>query len=137
MSKAMKAVAVLGGGPTTINGRVSGLTPGHHGFHVHALSDTTNGCNSTGPHFNPTEKEHGAPEDEVRHVGDLGNLNAGKEGNVEFNIVDKQIKLSGPHSVIGRAIVVHADSDDLGRGRLELSKETGNAGERIACGEIF
>ncbi|KAH6822875.1 copper/zinc superoxide dismutase 1 [Perilla frutescens var. hirtella] len=30
--------------PTTITGNVSGLKPGLHGFHVHALGDTTNGC---------------------------------------------------------------------------------------------
>ncbi|ONK79184.1 uncharacterized protein A4U43_C01F3780 [Asparagus officinalis] len=31
-----------------------------------------------------------------------------------------KIKLSGSHSVFGRAIVVHADPDDLGRGKLTL-----------------
>lgn len=35
-------------GPTTVTGNVSGLKPGLHGFHVHALGDTTNGCLSTG-----------------------------------------------------------------------------------------
>jgi hypothetical protein len=35
-------------GPTTVTGSVSGLKPGLHGFHVHALGDTTNGCMSTG-----------------------------------------------------------------------------------------
>ncbi len=33
---------------TTVTGKVQGLTPGKHGFHVHALGDTTNGCLSTG-----------------------------------------------------------------------------------------
>ncbi|KAH6779516.1 copper/zinc superoxide dismutase 1 [Perilla frutescens var. hirtella] len=37
-----------GDGPTTITGNVSGLKPELHGFHVHALGDTTNGCMSTG-----------------------------------------------------------------------------------------
>ncbi len=46
------------------------------------------------------------------------------------------MKLVGPHSVIGRSFMVHADPDDLGKGGIDLSKTTGNAGARIACGEI-
>ncbi|KAL9233266.1 hypothetical protein vseg_008287 [Gypsophila vaccaria] len=125
-----------GDGPTTVTGTVTGLKPGLHGFHVHALGDTTNGCMSTGPHFNPTGKEHGAPEDDVRHAGDLGNITAGDDGTAIFSIIDSQIPLSGPNSIVGRAVVVHADPDDLGRGGHELSKSTGNAGARIACGII-
>lgn len=41
-------VCKLFSGPTTVTGNVSGLKPGLHGFHVHALGDTTNGCMSTG-----------------------------------------------------------------------------------------
>jgi Cu-Zn family superoxide dismutase len=120
---------------TTVTGKVQGLTPGKHGFHVHALGDTTNGCLSTGPHFNPNNKEHGAPEDTIRHAGDLGNITAGEDGVAEVSLKDLQIPLTGVNSIIGRAVVVHADPDDLGKGGHELSKSTGNAGGRLACGK--
>ncbi|KAK9079923.1 hypothetical protein SSX86_001598 [Deinandra increscens subsp. villosa] len=151
-SKMVKAVVVLNssegvsgtiffnqeaeGAPTTVTGDLSGLKPGPHGFHVHALGDTTNGCMSTGPHYNPHGKEHGAPHDETRHAGDLGNVTVGEDGTAKFTIVDKQIPLIGAQSIIGRAVVVHADADDLGKGGHELSKSTGNAGGRVACGII-
>lgn len=146
-----KAVAVLKGasevegvvtltqdddGPTTVNVRITGLTPGLHGFHLHEFGDTTNGCISTGPHFNPNNLTHGAPEDEVRHAGDLGNIVANAEGIAEATIVDTQIPLTGPNSVVGRAFVVHELEDDLGKGGHELSLSTGNAGGRLACGVV-
>ncbi|XP_020548926.1 superoxide dismutase [Cu-Zn] 2 isoform X2 [Sesamum indicum] len=116
---------------THVKGRICGLTPGLHAFHIHALGDTTNGCNSTGPHFNPLNKDHGSPIDDERHAGDLGNIVAGSDGVAEISITDRQIPLSGEHSILGRAVVVHADPDDLGRGGHELSKTTGNAGARV------
>lgn len=36
-----------------VEGKITGLSPGKHGFHVHALGDLSNGCVSTGSHFNP------------------------------------------------------------------------------------
>ncbi|KAK9280146.1 hypothetical protein L1049_013833 [Liquidambar formosana] len=146
-----KAVAVLKGnsavegvvtlsqeddGPTTVNVRVTGLTPGPHGFHLHEYGDTTNGCISTGAHFNPNNMTHGAPEDKIRHAGDLGNIVANAEGVAEATIVDDQIPLGGPNAVVGRALVVHELEDDLGKGGHELSLTTGNAGGRLACGVV-
>uniref|UniRef100_A0A2P2JAW8 Superoxide dismutase [Cu-Zn] n=1 Tax=Rhizophora mucronata TaxID=61149 RepID=A0A2P2JAW8_RHIMU len=123
-------------GATHVRGRITGLSPGLHGFHIHALGDTTNGCNSTGPHFNPLKKDHGAPADEERHAGDLGNIVAGSDGVAEVSVKDMQIPLTGPYSILGRAVVVHADPDDLGKGGHQLSKTTGNAGARVGCGII-
>ncbi|KAL8147170.1 superoxide dismutase [Cu-Zn] 2 [Apium graveolens] len=147
----IKAVAIISGntnvggslqfvqdssGSTHVKGKITGLSPGLHGFHIHALGDTTNGCISTGPHFNPLQKNHGAPTDDDRHAGDLGNVVASPHGIAEVSIVDSRIPLSGQHSILGRAVVVHADPDDLGRGGHELSKTTGNAGARVGCGII-
>ncbi|XP_048599145.1 superoxide dismutase [Cu-Zn]-like isoform X1 [Brassica napus] len=67
-------------GTTHVTGKISGLSPGFHGFHIHSFGDTTNGCNSTGPHFNPLNRVHGPPDEEERHAGDLGNIFAGSDG---------------------------------------------------------
>jgi len=120
----------------TVTGELTGLAPGQHGFHVHEFGDNTNGCTSAGGHFNPHGKTHGAPEDENRHAGDLGNVVAGDDGVAKVNITDKVISLTGANSIIGRTVVVHADVDDLGKGGHELSATTGNAGARLACGVI-
>lgn len=119
-----------------LNGSVTGLKPGLHGFHIHEKGDLGNGCLASGAHFNPHKLMHGAPDDSNRHVGDLGNINAPASGDTPISISDSVIALSGQHDVIGRAIVIHSDADDLGRGSSELSKTTGNAGSRVACGVI-
>ena len=85
---------------------------------------------------NPFGKGHGAPSDSDRHVGDLGNFKTDGQGNAKGSVTDQQVKLIGEHSVLGRTLVVHAGTDDLGKGGNEESKKTGNAGGRPACGVI-
>jgi Cu-Zn family superoxide dismutase len=119
------------GGKVEITGEISGLTPGLHGFHVHEFGDLSSDDGmSTGAHFNPEGKKHGGPHSDMRHVGDLGNIKADKDGVAKFTITDSQVTLSGPHSVIGRALIVHAKEDD------EKSDPSGNAGDRIGGGVI-
>ncbi|KAM3506410.1 hypothetical protein MY11210_007560 [Beauveria gryllotalpidicola] len=123
--------------PTTITYNISGnATYAERGFHIHTFGDNTNGCTSAGPHFNPHGKKHGSPADEERYVGDMGNVRTDENG-VAFGIMtDTSIKLTGPQSVIGRTVVIHDGTDDLGRGGHEQSLITGNAGGRPACGVI-
>ncbi|KAF2721154.1 copper/zinc binding superoxide dismutase [Polychaeton citri CBS 116435] len=122
---------------TTVTWNISGNdADAQRGMHVHAYGDNTNGCTSAGPHFNPHNKTHGAPSDSERHVGDLGNFKTDGQGNAQGSVSDKLIKLIGPESILGRTVVVHAGTDDLGKGGNEESKKTGNAGGRPACGVI-
>lgn len=87
---------------TTISWDISGHDANaERGMHVHAFGDNTNGCTSAGPHFNPYNKTHGAPDDEERHVGDLGNFKTDGQGNAKGSVTDKLIKLIGSESVIG------------------------------------
>jgi superoxide dismutase, Cu-Zn family len=123
--------------PVHIRGTFSGLSSnGKHGFHIHQWGNLTKGCSTAGPHFNPYTKSHGGPNDEERHLGDLGNINSDEEGRASFELIDSKISLYGCNSIIGRSLVVHKDEDDLGRGNFEDSKTTGHSGARIACGVI-
>ena len=119
------------GEETIIKGIIKGLTPGLHGFHIHEFGDLSDGCASAGGHYNPEGVDHGGLEH--GHVGDLGNIKADDQGIARFQFKAPRVQL---HDVVGRAIVIHADTDDLGQGGDEESTKTGNAGDRVACGVI-
>ena len=115
---------------------ISNVPEGLHGFHIHQSGDLREGCNSLCAHYNPTNKQHGDREDKERHIGDLGNITAKKNGIVKSVFTDTKIKLSGKYSIVGRSVIIHAGEDDLGKGGNKESLKTGNAGKRIACGVI-
>lgn len=99
-----------------------------HGFHIHEFGDCSAADGSSaGGHYNPGEKNHGAPTDEIHHAGDLGNVVADAKGEVATSIVVPGVMFK---EVMGRSFVVHAKADDL------KSQPAGNAGDRIACGVI-
>lgn len=121
---------------TVFEGSIAGLSPGLHGIHVHVFGDFSRGLTSAGGIFNPFGKNHGAPDSEDRMVGDLGNIQVDEEGACNVYIQDHLVKLIGPHSIIGRSLIVFAGEDDLGRGAHELSLVTGNPGPRVAGGVV-
>ena len=109
-----------------LTGKVSGLTPGLHGFHIHEFGDLRNPQGkSAGGHFNPGNTAHGGPADAVHHAGDLGNIEANADGIAHVDIVAPWLKL---HFVIGRSIVVHGGEDDL------VSQPSGDAGAASGTG---
>ncbi|XP_014255312.1 superoxide dismutase [Cu-Zn]-like isoform X2 [Cimex lectularius] len=124
------------GGAVLMSGNVTGLSSGAHGLHVYEFGDTMEGCKSMGAHYNPLFVNHGGPADPYRHVGDLGNIMAGEDGVAKIQESDHLISLGGPHSIVGRGLVVHQNKDDFGRGGDKESLRTGNAGGRVACGVI-
>ena len=112
---------------------VEGLKPGQeHGLHIHEKGDCSSGDGmSAGGHFNPHGKPHGNPSGGERHAGDLPSLKANKAGRARLQVdVDGLTVTPGPASVVGRAVIVHADPDDY------KTQPTGNAGARLACGVI-
>lgn len=117
-----------------IAGQIHGLTPGVHGIHLHEKADcSAPDASSAGGHFAPANNSHGAPTEPAatRHAGDLGNIVADEQGVATVDIVATGLTLgNGKRGVIGRALVVHSGKDDL------VSQPSGDAGKRVACGEI-
>ena len=86
---------------------------------------------STGGHFNPLGKPHGADAAMERHAGDILSLKADAPGGAKLSAVLDVITVSaGPASVVGREMIAHRDPDDY------TTQPTGNAGPRIACAVI-
>ena len=98
------------GEKTQLYGKIDGLSPGKHGFHVHEFGDQSSGCDSLGGHYNPT----GA------HVpaGDLIAAEANYEGRAIVSQAGCDLDLYGDKSIIGRSLVLHHDPE---------------GGHRIAC----
>jgi len=115
-----------------VEATVSGLpAESLHGFHIHEYGDCrASDATSAGGHFNPTGMPHGGPTDAERHLGDLGNLPTDEDGVATIDFVDEQLSLRGEHSIVGYAVIVHEDRDDL------VSQPVGDAGPRKGCGVI-
>ena len=121
------------GDKVRVDANVSGLKPNaEHGFHVHEKGDCSSGDGmSTGGHFNPLGKAHGAHGGTERHAGDLPSLKSDAAGNAKFSVLVDVITVSpSATSVVGRGMIVHRDPDDF------KTQPTGNAGPRIACAVI-
>jgi Copper/zinc superoxide dismutase (SODC) len=63
---------------------------------------------------NPFGKQHGAPEDSDRHVGDLGNITTDGQGNAKGYRQDSQVKLIGEQSVLGVRLLLLQDLYSMG-----------------------
>lgn len=112
---------------------LTGVPPStEHGFHVHENGDcSAPDASSAGDHYSPEGHPHGLPEGEgPMHAGDMGNLVADANGEVHRRMLVQTMSVGGDRpSVIGRAVILHAEPDDGGQ-------PSGNAGGRIACGVV-
>jgi len=119
-----------------VNVKVSGLTPGLHGIHIHNVALCEGPAFTTaGTHHNPLGALHGLDDPAGAHAGDLPNLVVNVAGQGHLNAVSDRATLSaGAISIFdlnGSSIVIHALEDDQ-----EAGTPTGNSGPRIACGII-
>ncbi len=119
------------------------LDPGAHGIHIHANGscapmDTDNDgqmdpAGASDGHWDPMNtNDHGAPTDNMsnKHLGDLGNIDAGPDGTVMTTMTIEGLSANDEYAVVGHAIVVHSGRDDL------ETDPAGGGGTPIACGVI-
>lgn len=105
------------------------LPLGAHGAHVHAVG----ACSppdfaSAGPHWNPTQRQHGKDNPAGAHAGDLPNVLIGADGRGSLQYAIPGARLADMMDGDGAAIVIHATADDY------RTDPSGNSGGRIACG---
>ncbi len=117
-----------------LSGELSQLSPGPHGFHIHAVGKCEPPFTSAGGHFNPDGKKHGFHEAGGSHAGDLPNVHASLDGKAVIDGIAHGLSLTGGTKGIldqdGAAIVIHAKADDY------KTDPAGASGDRIACGII-
>jgi superoxide dismutase, Cu-Zn family len=142
--------------PVEIYVYIEGLPDGLHGFHIHEkpvefiFGSAEDCCSKLGGHFHvgkkwSLESQDGTKHGIEGHTGDLCN-NVYTEKNItEKKFYDHKISLfqEDKNCIIGRSLIIHEDEDDCGiREYLDEKKNieryiTGNAGKRIACGNVI
>lgn len=117
----------------TIAGRLTGLTPGAHGIHIHTTGQCAAPFETAGPHWNPTNRQHGTQNPEGPHFGDIPNITVGADSSANVQATTAGGTLRGTNALMdadGAAVVVHAAADD------DRTDPSGGSGGRIACGVI-
>jgi Cu-Zn family superoxide dismutase len=103
------------------------------GFHFHEKGDcSAPDATSAGAHFNPTSQQHGNPQGQPHHAGDMPNVKSDAQGVAEVSIDNPDVSLQTgqPNDIVGKALVMHAKPDDY------KTQPSGDSGDRIACGVI-
>ncbi len=128
---------------------VSGLTPGFHGFHVHAVGQCQAPFATAAGHLNPGGQTHGA------HAGDMPPLLVGPDGTASARFDTAALTFDGLLDAggDGSALIVHAGRDNLANipshyhshvpdaasttmGPDGATLATGDAGGRAVCGVV-
>lgn len=118
--------------------QVSGLTPGKHGVHLHAIGKCEPDFAAAGGHFDPGPAGNTDPDaNHPFHMGDVPNLEVGANGGGQMKITTTRVTLSdGPLSVFdtdGTAIIIHGNED---KGITGEPKSGVSGGPRVACGVL-
>ena len=131
------------GGNVVVRGEATGLAPGFHGFHVHAVGECLAPFASAGGHYNPGGVGHGS------HAGDMPSLLVLDDGTAQIQFATDNFSIEELFDADGSAIIVHAAPDNFANiptryqsmtegvlGPDSATLATGDAGARVACGVV-
>jgi Cu-Zn family superoxide dismutase len=130
-------------GAVLVRAGVHDLTPGFHGFHVHAVGACVPPFTSAGGHYNPGGMTHGG------HAGDMPSLLVMADGTGELRFKTDRFTVAALLDADGSAVVVHANADNFANiptryysqtegvfGPDSATLATGDSGARVACGVV-
>ena len=118
---------------------VSGLTPGLHGVHLHAVGKCEPAFTAAGGHFDPGPAGNTDPDaNHPFHMGDLPNIKVGADGKGELDATTTRVTLTDSPVTLfdadGAAIIIHGNPD---QGITGEPKSGVSGGPRAACGVIM
>ena len=114
-------------------GQLTGMPPGAHAIHLHAVGRCEPPFESAGDHFRIGDVLHGFQNARGPHHGDLPNIFVPESGTLRFELFSERLSLGGGQALLdgdGAAVVVHTYADDY------QTDPSGNSGSRIACGAL-
>lgn len=122
---------------TQVDVTARGLSRGFHGFHVHerGVCDGPS-FESAGGHVARSGQDHGD------HVGDLPVLLVRRDRRTRATAYTDRFTIDGLRDSDGSAVMIHADPDNYGNvpgryGRPDKeTRDTGDAGDRVACAVV-
>jgi superoxide dismutase, Cu-Zn family len=123
-------------GGVLIEAKLSGLPPGVHAFHVHAVGkcEPATEFKSAGDHYAPRRKTHGFHAEGGPHSGDMPNQHVPSDGVLRVSVLNAEVTLTPGEATLfdtdGSSLVLHAKEDDY------RTQPSGDAGGRIACGVV-
>jgi Cu-Zn family superoxide dismutase len=118
--------------------KLHGLTPGQHGFHIHAnpscaptvTPEKTNPAGAAGGHLDPAKTAmHMGPMGEG-HLGDLPFVQVDAGGDA--HVVLTAPRVTSLDQLRGHSLMIHAGGDNYADQPFPL----GGGGARVACGVI-
>ena len=131
-----------------VTGLARSLTPGFHGFHIHAIglceaNAAAGPFTTAGGHYTGGHPNHGD------HAGDMPSLLVTEDGKAYTQFVTDRFTLADLRDADGSAVMVHGGRDNFANiplryvtgtpptpGPDATTLATGDAGARVACGVI-